>query len=52
MTEGKDFLSNNILELKIENGNSVSFNGQSISFRLSIKVGWFVFAMDKGQKHW
>ena len=37
MMERKDALSSIYLKLKNENGNLVSFNGQSISFRLSIK---------------
>ena len=35
--ESKDIISSNNLKLKNENGNLVSFNGQSITFRLSIK---------------
>ena len=37
MMESKDVFSNICFILKNENGNSVSFNGQSITFRLSIK---------------
>ena len=37
MMETKDFISSNNLKLKNENGNLVSFNGQSVTFRLSIK---------------
>ena len=37
MMENKDFVSNIGFKLKNENGNLVSFNGQSVTFRLSIK---------------
>ena len=37
MVETKDFISSINLKLKNENGNLVSFNGQSVTFRLSIK---------------
>ena len=37
MMETKDFISSINLKLKNENGNLVSFNGQSVTFRLSIK---------------
>ena len=37
MMESKDIISSICFKLKIENGNLVSFNGQSITFRLSIK---------------
>ena len=37
MMESKDIISNISFKLKIENGNLVSFNSQSINFRLSIK---------------
>ena len=37
MVETKDIISSVSFKLKIENGELVSFNGQSISFRLSIK---------------
>ena len=37
MLETKDFISSNNFKLKNENGGLVSFNGQSVSFRLSIK---------------
>ena len=37
MIESKDIISNICFKLKNENGNLVSFNGQSITFRLSIK---------------
>ena len=37
MMETKDVISSICFKLKIENGNLVSFNGQSISFRLSIR---------------
>ena len=37
MMESKDFISNICFKLKIENIQPVSFNGQSITFRLSIE---------------
>ena len=37
MMESKDIISSICFKLKIENGNLVSFNGQIIIFRLSIK---------------
>ena len=37
MMESKDIISSISFKLKNENGNLVSFNGQSITFRLSIK---------------
>ena len=37
MMESKDLISSICFKLKNENGNLVSFNGQSITFRLSIK---------------
>ena len=37
MMESKDFISNISFKLKNENGDLVSFNGQSVTFRLSIK---------------
>ena len=37
MMESKDIISSNCFKLKNENGNLVSFNGQSITFCLSIK---------------
>ena len=37
MRESKDFISSISFELKKEYGILVSFNGQSITFRLSIK---------------
>ena len=37
MLEAKDFISSINFKLKNENGNLVSFNGQSVTFRLSIK---------------
>ena len=37
MMESKDTISTICFKLRIENGNLVSFNGQSITFRLSIK---------------
>ena len=43
MTESKDVLSSISFKLKNEDGQLVSFNGQSISFRLSIKE---IYKMD------
>ena len=37
MMESKDFISSVSFKLRNENGNLVSFNGQSVTFRLSIK---------------
>ena len=37
MMESKDIISSICFNLKNENGNLVSFNGQSVTFRLSIK---------------
>ena len=37
MMESKDFVSSISFELKNENIKLVSFNGQSITFRLSVK---------------
>ena len=37
MMGSKDFLSDIDFKLKLENGNLVSLNGQTISFRLSIE---------------
>ena len=37
MMESKDVISSINFRLKNENGNLVSFNGPSVSFRLSIK---------------
>ena len=37
MMESKDFISSICFKYKNENGNLVSFNGQSVTFRLSIK---------------
>ena len=37
MIENKDFILSINLELKNENNQLVSFNGQSITFRLSIR---------------
>ena len=37
MMESKDIISSICFKLKYENGNLVSFNGQSVTFRLSIK---------------
>ena len=37
MMDSKDVISNINFKLKNENGNLVSFNGQSVTFRLSIK---------------
>ena len=35
--ESKDFISSNIFKLKNEKRNLVSFNGESIKIRLSVK---------------
>ena len=35
--ESKDFISNICFKLKIDNNQLVSLNGQSVTFRLSIK---------------
>ena len=37
MMESKDNISSNCFKLKNENNQLVSFNGQSITFRISIK---------------
>ena len=37
MIESKDTISSICFKLKNENGNLVSFNGQSVTFKLSIK---------------
>ena len=37
MLESKDIISSNCFKLKNENESLVSFNGQSLTFRLSIK---------------
>ena len=37
MMQNEDFISSINLKLKNENGELVSFNGQSVTFRLSIK---------------
>ena len=37
MMQSRDVVSSICIKLKNENGNLVSFNGQSIIFRLSIK---------------
>ena len=37
MMQSKDNISSICFKLKNENGNLVSFNGQSVTFRLSIK---------------
>ena len=37
MMESKDFVSSINFKLKNEKGNSISFNGQNITFRLSTK---------------
>ena len=37
MMESKDIISSNSFKLKNEDGDLVTFNGQSLSFRLSIK---------------
>ena len=39
MMKSKDIISSICFKLKNENGNLVSFNGQSVTFRLSIKEG-------------
>ena len=41
MMESKDIISSTCFKLKIENGNLVSFNGQSITCRLSITEIYF-----------
>ena len=38
MMETKDVISSISFKLKNENGNLVAFNGQSLSFRLSIMI--------------
>ena len=43
MMESKDNISSICFNLANENGNLVSFNGQSITFRLSIKKIKFLF---------
>ena len=42
MMQSKDILSSICFKLKNENNQLVSFNGQSITFRLSIKEIWFL----------
>ena len=42
MMEIKDIISNFCFKLKNENNPIVSFNGQSITFRLSIKKFYFI----------
>ena len=37
MMQSKDIISSICFKLKNENGNLVSYNGQSVTFRLSIK---------------
>ena len=37
MMESKDIISSICFKFKNENGNLLSFNGQSVTFRLSIK---------------
>ena len=37
MMQSKNIISSNCFELKKENGNLVSFNGQSVTFGLSIE---------------
>ena len=49
MVESKDIISSIFFKLKNENGNLVSFNGQSITFRLSIKK--FDFKHNKCLEH-
>ena len=46
--ESKNFISKVTFELKYENGRIVSFNGQSVTFRLSIKE--FQFSYPKMSK--
>ena len=41
MMESKDIVSSICFKLKNENNQLVSFNGQSVTFRLSIKEIWF-----------
>ena len=41
MMNTKDIISSNNFEIKNENDDLVAFNGQSITFRLSIKEFWF-----------
>ena len=43
MMESKDFVSSISFKLQNENNDLVSFNGQSVSFRLSIKEVQFLF---------
>ena len=42
MMESKVIISSICFKLKNENGNLVSFNGQSVTFRLSIKEIWIL----------
>ena len=41
MMELKDFMSSINFKSKTENGNFVSFNGQSMTFRLSVRIFFF-----------
>ena len=50
MMKGKDFKSSYCFELKNENNQIVSFDGQSIIFRLSIK--YIDFIVNKCQNHY
>ena len=43
MMDTKDFISSITFKLKNENGNLVSFDGQSVTFRLSTKDIQFLF---------
>ena len=43
MMEAEDFILNISFSLKIENERLISFKGQSITYRLSIKEILFVF---------
>ena len=42
MMQSKDIISSVCFKLKNENNQLVSFNGQSITFRLSVKEIWFL----------
>ena len=42
MMESKDIISSICFQLKVEDGNLVSFNGQSVTFRISIKEIYFL----------
>ena len=43
MMQSKDIISSICFKLKNENNQLVSFNGQSITFRLSIKEIWKLY---------